>query len=672
MRAIHVLIVGFCAVAVRASDAPPPPEAYGRLPAIGSASMSPDGKRIAFSVGYEFRSAEPDRELTAFRVLNIDTGKFEQTMAAPQGNTLRGAGWADEKRPYYFISSTGFTRDAMPASTFEHGRGDRVEFWRTGVMSLDSGKSTILMQGAEHKANFSLTSLYAPIEGDPGYARMIAWGGLVMFNAPPELAVWRVNLDTGKAQPVVDGNAHTRGFLLDERGATLARVDINERSDRWKLYAYEGDKSRVILEDVSEGGRPLLMFGLLADGRLAAINQHEDGERDTLLAIDLKTGQTSPLHSTAGSDVSTIGDWSRRVVGVSWTSDLPKQHFFDPQLQGIYDALQPKFGDGYATLGSWSRDRSRVLVFGEHADDAGAWYVYEPATGRLRFVAKDYPALGAPAHLGERMAIKYAARDGTKVPAYLTLPANVERKNLPLILLVHGGPHARDDFTFNWWASFLASRGYAVLQANYRGSTGYGYGWFNAGRGGWGDGVMQTDVEDGADALVKMGYIDASRICIMGASYGGYAALAGATVTPDRYACAVSVNGVTDPERMLEEAKKNNYGKKGMVADWWSRSMGDEKHLHKVSPWAQASRARAPILLIHGTEDTVVPIEQSRRMNDKLRDEGKKVTYVELNGDDHWLSSASMRTQMLIEVEKFLAATVGARSEPAASHSQAR
>jgi dipeptidyl aminopeptidase/acylaminoacyl peptidase len=227
------------------------------------------------------------------------------------------------------------------------------------------------------------------------------------------------------------------------------------------------------------------------------------------------------------------------------------------------------------------------------------------------------------------------------------------------VLLVHGGPHARDDFTFNWWASFLASRGYAVLQVNYRGSTGYGYDWFNAGRGGWGDGVMQTDVEDGADALVKNGIVDPARICIVGASYGGYAALAGATVTPASYACAISVNGVSDPERMLDDAKNNLYGRKGMMADWWSRSMGDEKHLRKVSPKVQAGKARAPILLIHGNEDTVVPVEQSRRMNDTLRGEKKNVRYVELTGDDHWLSSASMRTQMLSEIEKFLAENIG-------------
>jgi dipeptidyl aminopeptidase/acylaminoacyl peptidase len=659
MQGIHRSLLVALVLGVAHAAGPPPPEAYGRLPAIGSAAISPDGKRLALQIGYEFQSAEPERELTAFRVLNIDSGAFEQTLTPPAGNTLRGAGWADEGRPYYFVSVTGFQRDALPASWPITMRGGRVEFWRTAVVSLATNKGTVLMSDPEHRGNFSLTALIAPIEGDPGYARMIAWGGVSTMNSMPGLAVWRVNLDTGKATPIFDGSMQTRGFLVDQRGRPIARVDVDEAKDRWKLIVYDGEKNRVLLDEQSESGQPLQMFGLLPDGRLAAVNQHEDGERDTLLAIDLQTGKQTPLHTTAGSDVRTVHDWSHRVVGLRWTDDLPKQHFLDAKLQAIYDALQPKFADGYVLLQSWSRDLGRVLLFGEHADDAGAYYVYEPATQRLRSVGKLYPALQGAQTLGDRRSIKYRSRDGTSIPAYLTLPANVEPKNLPLVLLVHGGPHARDDFTFDWWASFLASRGYVVLQANYRGSTGYGYDWFNAGRGGWGDGVMQTDVEDGADALVKAGMVDARRICIMGASYGGYAALAGATVTPDRYACAVSVNGVSDPERMLSDAKGSYLGKRGMAAEWWSKSMGDAKHLHTVSPKAQAAKARAPILIIHGTEDTVVPVEQSRRMTATLKAAGKNVTYVELKGDDHWLSSASMRTQMLQEVEKILASALG-------------
>jgi dipeptidyl aminopeptidase/acylaminoacyl peptidase len=166
---------------------------------------------------------------------------------------------------------------------------------------------------------------------------------------------------------------------------------------------------------------------------------------------------------------------------------------------------------------------------------------------------------------------------------------------------------------------------------------------------------MQTDVEDGAAALVKAGHVDPARICIMGGSYGGYAALAGATLTPERYACAVSVNGLSDPEGMLNKVERG--GRKGMAAEWWRKSMGanDLDHLRKISPLRHADQVRIPILLMHGIEDSVVPLEQSISMNKKLLRAKRNVRYVELGGDDHWLSSASTRTQMLQEIETFLA-----------------
>jgi dipeptidyl aminopeptidase/acylaminoacyl peptidase len=193
-----------------------------------------------------------------------------------------------------------------------------------------------------------------------------------------------------------------------------------------------------------------------------------------------------------------------------------------------------------------------------------------------------------------------------------------------------------------------------VLQVNFRGSTGYGYEWFNAGRGRWGDGLMQTDIEDGVDALVKAGYVDGARVCIVGASYGGYAALAGATVTPERYACAASINGVSDPEDMLKDLQR--VAKSSMAAEWWSKSMGsDKEQLRRVSPLRHADKVRIPILLLHGLEDSVVPIEQSRAMHAKLQRAQRDVRFKELGGDDHWLSSASTRTMMLQELETFLA-----------------
>jgi dienelactone hydrolase len=645
--------------ALTAQTTPPPPaEAYGRLPAIGSASLSPDGKRLAVSVGYEFRASEPDRELTALSVIEIDTGKVEHTLAPPPKNTLRGVGWADDRRPYYYISSTMRTRDLLPVTATVMASGPRVEVVRTGVLSLDTGKMTLLLMEEGTRGNSSITRLMAPIEGDPGFGRMVAWGGLAAASSIPKLTVYRINLDTGSGTAVETAKGDTRGYLLDEKGATMARVDIHEDKNRWRLFNYEDGKPRLILEQVSEMGQPLRMYGLFDDGRIAAVDPHEEGKRDTLLAIDRKTGVATPvdgLRRTPGSDVWPLGDpWTHRVVGVGWTEDLPMQQFFDAGLAKIQAAVQPTFESGYVNLQSWSRDRSRVLLFGERAGDAGAYYVYDVPTRKLRIIGKRYPQLTAASHLGERRSIKFRARDGTQVPAYLTLPVGVEPKKLPLVLLVHGGPHARDEFTFDWWSSFLASRGYAVLQVNFRGSTGYGYDWFNAGRGRWGDGVMQTDVEDGVDALVKTGQIDGARVCIVGASYGGYAALAGATVTPERYACAASINGVSDPEDMLKDAERG--GKTTMAAEWWRKSMGsDMDQLRKVSPLRHADQVRIPILLLHGREDSVVPIEQSRSMHRKLQFAKREVQFTELGGDDHWMSSASTRTQMLQELEKFLA-----------------
>jgi len=645
-----------CWLAGTAAAAPPPVEAYGRLPAIVNAALSPDGKRVAVAVGFEFSSAEPDRDLTTFRIINIDTGQIEHTLAPPPRNTLRGVGWAGDRRPFYYVSMAADAAEAS-ASNVTTMRGPRVEFVRTGVFSLDTKAVTQLMQNQEFRANSVLANLQAPIEGDENFGRMIVYGGAGGGNMVPRRAVYRVNLENGKATATEVGNADTRNFLLDEKGAVVARIDVDDRSNRWRLFDYRKGKDRMILEQVTEMGIPLSLYGVLPDGRIAAVNPHKEGARDTLLAIDRESGKSAELYKTNGYDIWANKDpWLQRIVGAGWSEDLPKQLFFDPQLEELRKSLQPYFADGYVTLESWSRDRSRALVFGERANDAGAYYIYEVAAKKLRSVGKRYPALSTPESLGDRRAIKYKSRDGTQIPAYLTLPAGVEPKNLPLVLLVHGGPHARDYFTFDWWASFLASRGYAVLQPNYRGSTGYGYEWFDKGRGAWGDGLMQTDVEDGADALVKSGYVDAKRICIMGGSYGGYAALAGATITPDRYACAVSVNGVSDPERMLNNSEMSEDGKKGMSAEWWAKSMGNDlTHLRKVSPLEQADKARAPILILHGKDDSVVPIEQSRNMASKLKSAGKSVRFVELPGDDHWLSSAITRTQALREMETFLA-----------------
>jgi len=638
-----------------AQTAPPPAEAFGRLPAIADAAISPDGSKVALALSTP--------EGAFIQVYDFDARTSAYRAGIPQGNQLRSVGWADDRRVSYLISATFQPHEVLPSNVRFRGSPRRVDYYRTGVVDLATQEIEQLTTNAEEPWQDQGSTLIAPIEGDPGYGRMV---GRAPGVASVHSAVYRVNLTTSQSRMVnVAGmNSDTLGYLLDERGTVVVRYDSDEDTNRWSLFVYDGDRQRLLMQDVSETGEPVSVEGLLADGRIAVLDEDEPSGFQRLYAVDRASGARTVLFEREGRDVggAILDPWTRRVVGAVWTEEESRQQYFDPALQSAYQAVSAQFPNGSASLQSWSRDRSRILVYGERGLDGGAYYLFLPADGSLHRLGLLYPELTAM-ESAARQAINFRARDGTRIPAYLTLPAEGAR-NLPLVLLVHGGPHARDTLDFDWWASFLSSRGYAVLQPNFRGSTGYGASWEQAGRRQWG-GLMQTDVEDGVAAVVRAGIADPTRICIIGASYGGYAALAGATLTPDRYRCAASIAGVSDLNEFLRQRQATTGGQ-SITADWWRISIGDREEdrerIRGVSPSNLADRVRIPILLMHGTDDTVVPIQQSRRMLDRLRDAGKDVRFVELRGDDHWLSDAETRIRMLRELETFLAANIGPRA----------
>lgn len=646
------LKLGFVALALFAmpglAAAQRPVADYGSLPAITDVAISPSGNRLVRGIA--------GGGLSGFVITEVDGGRTLYANRLQPEVTLRGVGWADEDHATYLSSQTVSTNTVLPVYITAQSL---IEYFRLGIASVERQRIYLVApRNAEPYMHGFISSMRAPIEGDPGFGR------IQTYLAGDELgrqAVYRVDLNTGEASPTNRGEADTVRFILNSRGEPVARVDANQRTNRWRLLAHvEGPNYREIEAGDSPTGTPPSYPGLLADGRLVAFGEEEEGQQQGLVGINLQTGERETVYDGSADEV--IRDpWTAVVVGVGWTDDLPKQHFFDAEMEQVYHRVNAAFSDGYAHILSWSQDRRRVVVYGEHASDAGGYYIFEPAEGRLLLIGLRYPNLTSVADLGERQSITYRARDGTRIPAYLTLPGTGERQNLPLVLLVHGGPHARDTFEFDWWASFLASRGYAVLQPNFRGSTGYGEAWVEAGRRQWG-GLMQTDVEDGVAALARSGMIDGGRVCIVGASYGGYAALAGATLTPERYPCAVSIAGVSDLLRMLDQGASRT-GARSSYSDFWRRSMGDRVEdrdgLRSVSPVNLAANVRVPILLMHGEEDTVVPIQQSRVMEEALRRAGKNFRFVTLRGDDHWLSAAETRTQMLGELEAFLAENIG-------------
>lgn len=258
--------------------------------------------------------------------------------------------------------------------------------------------------------------------------------------------------------------------------------------------------------------------------------------------------------------------------------------------------------------------------------------------------------------MGETRWITYKARDGLEIPAYVTMPPGAPKDaRLPLVVLPHGGPRARDIYDFDYMAQFLATRGYAVLQPQFRGSSGFGDDFTKAGKGEWG-GKMQTDLLDGVAALADGGEVDPARVCIVGASFGGYAALAGATLFPDAYRCAASIAGIGDlAQLMLEEGRL--YGRQSGSAQALRDDLGsaDRAKVLAMSPARQAASATIPILLIHGEKDTVVLPAQSERMAEALKAAGKAHELVMLKDENHYLTCSSTRTQTLEAVERFLA-----------------
>ena len=625
-----------------------PVEVFGRLPDVADVAISPDGRRLALA----------RNSLTAgsaVSILDIDNSANQTGYRVALDTKLRGVSWADNSRVVYLVNQTVRPDGVMPAGFYFRGRPQRIDYWRHGVINTVTGEAHTMIANPEEQWADTGSYFIAPIEGDDGYARMI---GRSADLQSANNVIYRINMDSAHVRNFwpAGTNHDTIDFVLNRRGEVVARFDSDRQSNRWRLYAYDGTTPRLLWEDVSDYGEPVQIDGMLPDGRLVA-QYEDDAGFSGLYAIDRQSGAVEALFRRENAEVSdAINDpWTREIVGVSWIEVETHQQFFDPQLEAARQALAARLSGVGATIESWSQDRARLIVYVEQGLDGGCYYVFEPATGNLRFIAARYPEL-RNAQLGQRQSITYRARDGTRIPAYLTLPNVPDPRNLPLVLLVHGGPHGRDTMDFDWWAAFLVSRGYAVLQPNFRGSTGYGDAWEDAGRRQWGD-LMQTDVEDGVAALVRSGIADQSRVCIVGGSYGGYSALIGAALTPDRYECAISVAGVSDLITMLDEVIQAG-GRDGMSADWWSASIGDRSNdrdaIRGVSPVNFADRVQIPVLLLHGTEDTVVPIEHSRRMQRALQAAGRQVSFVELRGDDHWLSDPQTRIQMLRETETFL------------------
>ena len=632
-RVVFVFIAGLALAPLGAMATPPPAldlAVYGRLPNIELMRLSPSGERLAY-----LQVNGDDRRL----VIKDLVGKT--VFAGSVGdNKIRDLDWAGEDHLVITATATQRSDDFPDKNEWSHTIVADVATQK--VIEVFATSQTIL------RTTFGYHGAVARSGHWYGY-----FAGLTLnktrgfdpsLNSQSYLDLYRVDLDTGATELAAPANQKPSQWALDTTGAVIAHSQYDEVSGLWTLRT---GKEGGVLASLKE---PLGEIGLEGMGRTPDTVIVDKAEPEELSLTD---GGHKRLEADRLIDGYIFDPDTWRLVGVRLAGDRSEQEFFDPVLKARQSAFAKALG-GSPQLLSWSADRKRMILYTEGDGDAGTYWLVD---GReVKPYAYAYPEI-PDANIASSRMITYKAADGLEMRGVLTLPPGRDAKNLPLVVMPHGGPEAHDSLGFDWWAQAFAGRGYAVFQPNFRGSSGYGLAFRDAGFGQWGR-KMQTDVSDGVAALIRQGLVDPKRACIVGASYGGYVALAGVTVQHGLYRCAVAYGGISDLNSFLEWFSPAQGDDRNAGTRYTRKFLGargnDDKALHDLSPARLADQADAPILLIHGVDDTVVPIAQARKMEHELQRAGKPEDFVLLKGEDHWLSRDATRKAMLEAAIKFV------------------
>lgn len=461
------------------------------------------------------------------------------------------------------------------------------------------------------------------------------------------------DISTGRSKLVLQSQEDVVSWYADGAGTIRVGLGYEQegRSSRLLYRRADGELFHTLERANSRKGEDLLVPALFLPEPDQALAIDDKDGFDAIYKLDLKTMTLGDrVFGVDGYDVDDIvtDREQTRLLGVAATETATRVHWLDPDMAHLQEAIDKAVPGRQAFIVSMDAKRQRYIVLVAGGDRPGAYYFMDADDGRLQRIAQVNSRIGT-AVLNPVRTIRYKARDGLEMSAVLTLPSRREAKALPVVVMPHGGPSSRDSESWDWWPQFFADRGYAVIQPNYRGSSGFGTEFAKKGEGQWGL-AMQDDVNDSLAWLVRQGIGDPKRACIVGGSYGGYAALRAAQRDGALYRCAISFAGVSDLDALRRY--DSNFLNGGRNADWLRKQAPD---LKSVSPLNFPEQFSIPVLLVHGKADQRVPVRQSRQMADRLKQAGKKFVYVEQPLGDHFFSREEDRIGFLKAAEAFLA-----------------
>jgi dipeptidyl aminopeptidase/acylaminoacyl peptidase len=635
------------------TQAVPTIEDYAQLPATSLMSISPSGDIVAF------RRVANGQD--ALMVISLKDGKTLRMLDASEVNPHQLYFLTDND--LVFIASehrrvAGF-KSAFEVSTafrlkIDSGKIEQLLTPGKKIYPGQTGLGSIIGVSPDGK------SVYMPAfvsrDGNKGNSGQVVSASR---SANPNYSLMQVNIDKPtKLKSILKGTANNIDYFVGRNGEVLAQERYSDAANKHQILVPDGRSWKPIYEKATE----IIGISVVAishdEKHLVLLDESADNDRTGYFLMSLADGSISDTpYGRSDKDIeAVIVDKNRIAIGIRYSGFSPSYHFFDKATDEFVKSVINMAQDHSVWLTDWSEDFQKIIVRIEGSSYAGDYYLFDRAM-QADFLSKRRPNI-SDEDINPIGKITYSAADGLKIPTLVTIPKQhlSELKNLPAVMLPHGGPESYDRLRFDWIAQAFASQGYLVIQPQFRGSAGFGGDHVRAGDGEWGK-KMQSDISDGVAFFAKKGMIDPERVCIVGWSYGGYAALAGGAFTPDLYKCVVSINGVSDLPLIMRD-EKADHGRDSWVVSYWEKLMtggeASNENLKAVSPVHSADQFKAPVLLIHGERDQVVKINQSKRMKSALEKAGMPVELLILDDDNHSILEGDNRVKAFTKVIEFV------------------